>query len=127
MANKPEAIEQIKVAKFLEMIGALYTCSIAGAYLSVGQLTQVKRMGYTKGTPDIMVFQPGRSPYVHGLLIEMKAKKGTVSATGKVSRDGVASEEQKAWGKRAEENGYRYHVCHGAEEAIAIIRNYMGV
>ena len=115
MANKPEAVEQIKVAKFLEMIGALYTCSIAGAYLSVGQLTQVKRMGYTKGTPDIMVFQPGRSPYVHGLLLEMKAPKGVVSP------------EQKAWGKRAEENGYRYHVCHGAEEAIAIIRNYMGV
>ena len=127
MANKPEAIEQIKVAKFLEMIGALYTCSIAGAYLSVGQLTQVKRMGYTKGTPDIMVFQPGRSPYVHGLLIEMKAPKGVVSASGKISRGGEASDEQKAWGKKAEENGYRYHVCHGAEEAIAIIRNYMGV
>lgn len=115
MANKPEANEQIKVAKFLDMIGALYTCSIAGAYLSVGQLAQVKRMGYTKGTPDIMVFQPGRSPYVHGLLIEMKSSTGT------------SSPEQKAWGKKAEENGYRYHVCHGAEEAIAIIRNYMGV
>lgn len=115
MANKPEANEQIKVAKFLDMIGALYTCSIAGAYLSVGQLAQVKRMGYTNGTPDIMVFQPGRSPYVHGLLIEMKSSTGT------------SSPEQKAWGKKAEENGYRYHVCHGAEEAIAIIRNYMGV
>jgi hypothetical protein len=114
VANKPEANEQIKVAKFLEMIGALYTCSIAGAYLSVGQLTQVKRMGYTKGTPDIMVFQPG-SPYVHGLLIEMKSDTGT------------ASPEQKAWGKKAEENGYRYVVCHGAEEAISVIRNYMGV
>ena len=113
MANKPEAIEQIKVARFLEMIGALYTCSIAGAYLSVGQLTQVKRMGYTKGTPDIMVFQSRHD--ANGLLIEMKSAKGT------------ASEEQNVWGARAEENGYRYHVCHGATEAIAIIRNYMGV
>lgn len=115
MANKPEAVEQIKVAKFLEMIGALYTCSLAGAYLSVGQLMQVKRMGYTKGTPDIMVFHPGRSPHIHGLFIEMKSAKG------------VQSKEQKDWGTRAEENGYRYHVCHGAEEAIAIIRNYLGV
>ena len=115
MANKPEAIEQIKVAKFLEMIGALYTCSLAGAYLSVGQLTQLKRMGYTKGTPDIMVFHPGRSPYVHGLFIEMKSEKGRVS------------DEQKEWGKRAEELGYRYYVCHSAEEAIGIIRTYLNV
>lgn len=113
MANKPEAIEQIKVAKFLEMIGALYTCSIAGAYLSVGQLTQIKRMGYTKGTPDLMVFEKrGESC---GLFIEMKSAKGS------------ASIEQKDWGKRAEEKGYRYHVCRGAYEAIAVIRDYLGV
>ena len=112
---KPEALEQKKVAKFLDMIGALYTCSIAGAYLSVGQLAQAKAMGYTKGTPDLMVFEKTRSPYVHALFIEMKAEKGKVS------------EEQRVWGERAEKNGYRYEVCYSAEEAISVIRSYMGV
>lgn len=115
MASKPEATEQKKVAKFLEMIGALYTCSIAGAYLSVGQLTQVKQMGYTNGTPDLFIFEKTRSPYIRGLFIEMKSAKGIQSA------------EQKEWAKRAEEKGYRYAVCFSAKEAIGVIRNYMGV
>lgn len=115
MASKPEATEQKKVAKFLDMIGALYTCSIAGAFLSVGQLAQIKQMGYTKGTPDLFVFEKTRNPYIRGLFIEMK------------SSNGVQSAEQKEWAKMAEDRGYWYEVCFSAEEAIGVIRSYMGV
>lgn len=109
--RSPEFKEQCKVAEYLRKEGILHTCSLAGLHLPLPALMKAKRAGYTRGTPDILVFV-GRGAN-HGLLIEMKAKGGTVS------------EDQREWGRLAVRNGYRWAVCFSAKEAIEMIGQYM--
>jgi hypothetical protein len=67
--------------------------------------------GLSRGYPDIEVFiGNGKSLY-----IEMKRKKG-----------GVVSEEQKKWITWLNDNGYSAKVCHGADEAIEYVKNFIG-
>jgi len=87
------------------------TAGAAGERLSMMKAIRVKRMGYTAGTPDLMIFE-ARKKY-HALFIEMKKTKG-----------GVVSENQKAFLKKLNENGYKAVVCHGAQEAISEIEKY---
>ena len=51
----------------------------------------------------------------HGLAIEMKVKKG-----------GVVSDEQKRVMEKFRLEGWQAIVCHGADEAIAKIEEYLG-
>ena len=63
------------------------------------QVAMDKAMGVKKGVPDLCLPVP-RGTY-HGLYIEMKNDVGR------------ASQEQKWWGERLTEQGYRWEVCHG--------------
>lgn len=76
---------------------------------------KMKRMGVSKGVPDLFVFIP-----VYGInhhidcyqmcAIEMKRKKGSTT-----------SKEQKEWLKVLQASGAMSAVCKGCDEAIAFV------
>jgi hypothetical protein len=68
-------------------------------------------MGYTNGTPDLLIFEPRQR--FHGLFIELKAEKG------------VASDDQLKFIAKASFNDYATAVCWGYEEAIKTIDKYL--
>ncbi len=89
----------------------------------------LKRMGYCKGFPDLLIFkrvtyeypQNGRIQSVRycGLAIEFKKPKT------KVSRAGVVSPEQVATMTALEMEGWKCAVCDNIDDAVYIINEYM--
>lgn len=73
----------------------------------------LKAEGVRAGVPDLCLCLP-RGGF-HGLYIELKAGKGRMS------------ESQKIWQERLRAQQYRAECCYGADEAIALIREYVGV
>ena len=70
-----------------------------------------KRMGVLSGVSDIIILEPNK--HFHGLLIEIKAKKGIVSPT------------QKLFLARTSEKGYSVHVSRTFDEVKLIVDKYM--
>ena len=75
------------------------------------QIAIDKAIGVKKGVPDLSLPVP-RGRY-HGLYIEMKNDAGR------------ASQEQKWWGERLTEQGYRWEVCHGWRSAVQTLEWYL--
>lgn len=80
---------------------------------------KMKRMGTSKGFPDLLVYVPikgitGTIDSYQMLAIEMKRKKGSIT-----------SPEQKEWIKILELSGIPSKICHGADEAIDFVKEYM--
>ena len=71
----------------------------------------LKAQGVRSGVPDI--FLPVARRGMHGLFIEMKAKKGIVSP------------EQKIFGENMKKQGYVCEICYGWEEARDLILKYL--
>ena len=76
---------------------------------------KMKRMGVSKGVPDLFIFIPvyGTTDEVdcyQMCAIEMKKKKGSTT-----------SKEQKEWLSVLELSGIPCAVCKGADEAIAFV------
>lgn len=76
---------------------------------------KMKKMGTSKGFPDLLVFVPAkgatnRIDSYQPVAIEMKRVKGSTTST-----------EQKEWLKILEKAGIPCKVCKGAEEAIKFI------
>jgi hypothetical protein len=90
---------------------ALVTIAPNGMKLNIGQAVKLKRMGYSKGTPDICIFEARKGK--HGLFIELKTRTGKVSP------------EQKEWHQKLKERNYEVEVCWSFEEAICTIENYL--
>lgn len=107
---------QKTVVEYLRLKGILFTISPAG--LTIGDLKtrcmisrHSKKMGYTKGTPDIIVFNAcGGSS---GLLIELKTKTGRQTP------------EQKEFESKATYEGYTYKICRSVEETMEAIDKYL--
>lgn len=79
----------------------------------------MKRMGTSKGFPDLLVLVPitginGHIDAYQMLAIEMKRKKGSTT-----------SKEQKEWLKRLEMAGIPARVCKGCDAAIDFVNEYM--
>lgn len=79
---------------------------------------KMKKMGTSKGFPDLLVLVPfkgvtGDIDSYQMLAIEMKRRKG--SAT---------SPEQKEWLKMLELAGIPSRICKGADEAIDFVSEY---
>ena len=86
---------------------------------------RLKAEGVKSGVPDLFLPCPqmvkigGTSVQLqgmNGLWIEMKKRKG--STTSKV---------QKWWHEKLREQGYRVEVCKGAEAAIEVLSDYLGI
>lgn len=75
---------------------------------------KLKAEGVRPGVPDLMLAIPLGG--WHGLYVEMKDRNG-----------GRASPAQLTWKSRLERRGYKVGICHGADEAIAEIRRYLGL
>lgn len=78
---------------------------------------KMKKMGTSKGFPDLLVFIPikGVTKEIDAYemaVIEMKRKKG-----------GVVSKEQKEWITVLEMAGIPCKICKGADEAIDFIKS----
>ena len=72
----------------------------------------MKLEGVEKGIPDIFIADPRNGHY--GLFIELKKRKG-----------GTVSLEQREKIKLLNAKGYKAVVCHGAEEAMDALRQYL--
>ena len=77
---------------------------------------KMKRLGTSKGFPDLLVFIPvngfdGHTDAYQAVAIEMKRKKGART-----------SDEQKEWLKVLELAGIPCAVCKGADKAIEFVK-----
>ena len=75
---------------------------------------ELKRMGLRKGFPDLGLLVPNKQ--YSGLFIELKADK-----TKRLSK------EQKEWIEKLNKYGYKAVRCNGADEAIQVIKDYLGI
>lgn len=80
---------------------------------------KMKRMGTSKGFPDLLVFVPikgatGEVDSYQPLAIEMKRRKYSTT-----------SKEQKEWIEILEMAGIPSRVCKGAREAIEFVKNML--
>lgn len=89
----------------------LFTISPAGFIMSAGMGMKMMRLGYTKGTPDVLIFEP-RGPY-HGFLFEFKAPGGKISP------------EQVDFMSRARKCGYAVAVVYETTFACALLAGYL--
>jgi hypothetical protein len=98
---------------YLELMhpDALYTISPAGFIMSAGMAMKMMRMGYRKGTPDVLIFEPRASS--HGFFIEFKDPKGKTS------------ESQETFLRLARFRGYHTAVCFSTSSAITELEKYL--
>lgn len=82
-----------------------------GGSRNIIEATKLKKMGVKAGVPDLQLIVP--NGLVHGLWIELKAKKGTLQPS------------QKIMIQRLEAQGYMCKVCFGADEEINEIKKYL--
>ena len=82
-----------------------------GGSRNIIEATKIKKMGVKAGVPDLQLIVP--NGLVHGLWIELKAKKGTLQPS------------QKIMIQRLEAQGYMCKVCFVADEAINEINKYL--
>ena len=75
---------------------------------------ELKRMGLRKGFPDLQLLVPNKQ--YSALFIELK--------TDKTKR---LSKEQKEWLEKLNSFGYKAVRCNGADEAIEVIKEYLGI
>ncbi len=78
---------------------------------SVSYGAKLKRLGLSPGFPDLFI--PRASNGSHGLFIELKTDKGTVS------------DEQVEWILRLRSEGYTAYVCRGFDAAKEAIDQYL--
>ena len=82
-----------------------------GGKRDVATAARLKAAGVKRGVPDIALDVP-KGKY-HGLRIELKYGKNKPTP------------QQQEWLDHLNECGYKAVVCYGAEEAIAVIKEYL--
>ena len=91
----------------------LLTASAGGLHTSKTQAIKMKHAGYTKGCPDMMIFEP-RGGYF-GLFIELKRPGNK------------ATPEQILFIENLRLRNYHALVCTGLDEAMESISKYMAL
>lgn len=84
-----------------------------GGQRHIKTATRFKAMGVKAGFPDLFLFVP-RGGY-HGLFIELKTDRGSLSDKQKIMMD------------RLNAQGYRCELCRGYDSAISVIEGYLGI
>lgn len=74
----------------------------------------LKKMGMSKGFPDLIILATNKSKTHEVLFIEMKRQKG-----------GVLHDEQKEWIQKLDNQNYCVGVAKGCDSAISILNNYL--
>ena len=105
---------QSEVVKYisLQYPKAKYCASLGGQYQPYqSQRNRAKRNGYSKGFPDLFIYE-ARNGY-HGLALELKTIKG------------IATKEQKEWIEALNERGYKAEVVKGLPAILDLIDSYL--
>ena len=105
------AVIQYFDLKYKEHRGRLFAIP-NGSYKSRAAASSFKKEGLRAGVPDLML--PVAMKGYHGLFIEMKRLKGSVT-----------SKEQKDWHEYLNAQGYLCVVCKGADIANQVLDDYM--
>lgn len=103
--------EQVTVIQYCTLNNILCNHTPNEGKRSYSEGRKLKKMGLSKGFPDISIFEP-KGKY-HGFFIEMKRKGNKVS------------EEQIKWLMELKARGYATALCYSADEAIKKIERYM--
>ncbi len=107
-----EAQEQIKLVVWLQKQGIRVSASANGGSRNLFEAMKFKRMGVSAGFPDIEI--PFPCGGYHGLYIEMKRLKGSVT-----------SDAQRDWLDYLNAKGYYAAIAHGFEQAKSIVLWYL--
>lgn len=113
--GSPEHDIQVYLVDHLEAmeVPPLYSATVGGVRVAMHTALKMKRAGYKKGIPDLLIFEP-RGGYV-GLALEVKTKTGR------------ASEHQKKWQKELQGRGWRAEICKGLDACVKCIDEYFEV
>lgn len=109
-----EQQEQFKFAHWLRLNKIRFYHPPNGGNRDLIEASKLKRLGVSPGVPDIVI-PIAVEPY-HSLYIELKRTKG-----------GSVSPEQKDWLEWLNFNGHRAVICKGADAAIEIVKQYLGL
>jgi len=112
-----EKDEQMALVQWLRLKNIPFVAHMTGVNLhgNFALINTLKQVGcLIPGIPDLFIPVPKDGK--HGIWIEMKKEKG-----------GVVSPEQREWLDAMAKDGYATAVCHGADEAIKIIQDYLEV
>lgn len=85
-----------------------------GGWRAPATAAKLKAQGVKAGVPDL--FLPVARGGFHGLWIELKRQ-----------HDGKLSKPQKEWIDDMRKQGYKAERANGADEAIAILQEYLGL
>lgn len=108
---RSEESTQIGIVEYLRELGLLFSATCGGINASISQKAKMKRTGYSRGIPDLMIFEP-RGEYF-GLFLEVK------------SQHGIISEEQIKWIAALNERGYKACVVYSVSDAKRCINEYI--
>lgn len=124
---KAEQLHQQGVAHYLRVAYPEVRFTIAPANtMNVYHGRVNKCMGYSAGTPDIMIF--ARRGGFGALFIELKAPAIRGYENGKeriIKRAGRLADEQIGWLKDLNNAGYKAVTCYGSQEAYKVIDEYL--
>lgn len=102
---------QKEVVNYMRELHLLFTSTCGGVAYKPHQRRILYDTGYTKGAPDLFVFEP-RGKF-NGLAIEMKARNGRLSPY------------QQAFLHKLRERGYMTAVCFSLDSAKRSIDLYL--
>lgn len=108
---RPEDRIQVDIVKWFRQTypDVLITSTQAGMRRSKLGAIMMKRLGYTNGTPDLIIFAARKG--WHALLIELKHKS-------------AQSKDQLAFMTTCGKEGYWYVLAYGIDQAKDAINNY---
>ena len=93
---------------------ARYCASLGGQYQPFqSQRNRARNTGYSKGFPDLFIYEPSPCGKYHGLALEIKTIKGR------------ATKEQKEWVEALNERGYKAEVVKGLPAILDLIDSYL--
>ncbi|MEM5807320.1 MAG: VRR-NUC domain-containing protein [Candidatus Aenigmatarchaeota archaeon] len=89
----------------------LFCASAGGMRTYWTQAKLMKRLGYSKGFPDLFIYEPAGN--YKGMAIEFKSDKGRLTF------------EQSYWLKELEKRGYYVYIGRNVNETIKEIEKYL--
>ena len=115
-----EKEEQIAFVEYCEVNGISVVSTQNGfkmpkaAFNYAAYSRTLKKMGLSKGFPDLIILEKNKSKTHEVLFLEMKRQKG-----------GTLKPEQKDWIQKLDDKDYCVGVAKGCESAIRILQKYL--
>jgi len=113
----------VRIPKSIARVGE-YLIAIPNAGIRSARVgAKFKKMGMKPGVSDLFLAYP--SFPCSGLWIEMKKPRREFNTPREAAT--AVTDNQQEWLDKMNARGYMAKVAYGADEAIAIIKNYLGI